>query len=56
MRTRPWKCVLVILPLVALGCATAKVDPQPDPIADAGEGLAAVVAHTQSADHHVRSA
>lgn len=38
------------------GCATAPPAPKPDPISAAGDGIAGVVAHTESAQRHVTSA
>lgn len=46
--------VLVLLSL--LGCTATPQAPKPDPIAVAGDGLAGVVAHTESAQRHVTSA
>ena len=48
---------LWLLSLLALiGCTATPPVPKPDPIAQAGEGMAGVIAHTESAQRNVERA
>lgn len=50
-----WPFIPLIL-LLLLGCQASRPAPKPDPVATAGEGVAGIVAHTESAERHVTSA
>jgi len=50
-----WPFILLIL-IVLLGCQASRPATRIDPVATAGEGVAGIVAHTESAERHVTSA
>lgn len=49
----------IVLTLIAIGtsgCGTAPGGPEPQPVNTAAEGVAGIVAHTESAERHVQNA
>lgn len=50
------KLNLIVILSAVCGCASSTSSPPPDPIAEAGEGVAGIVAHTESAERHVQRA
>lgn len=52
---RYWLNLIVIVSVIA-GCTGQAVAPQPDPVSQASEGVAGIVAHTESAERHVQKA
>lgn len=51
---RQW--LLLCIGVLLVGCATSLFAPKPDPVVSASDGLAGVVAHTESAERHVQNA
>jgi hypothetical protein len=47
---------LIVIVSVVCGCTSTIQAPQPDPVAQASVGVAGIVAHTESAERHVRRA
>jgi|GEM_PF-2147578 len=52
---KTWRKLSVVV-LVIGGCAGPAAAPLPDPVSQAAEGLAGIVAHTESAERHVQKA